>query len=516
MKDILFKLLKNCIIALFGAVILYLWLLAGVSTTVIGLDSISEHPVLRGDSILANVLVAIAFFAVIYLLSRHNAKVRSIAKAVNDDERRYRTFRSILLFFIAGVSIVFVVALRKTPSSDQMDIVRVSGELMQGDYSAFEKAGYLDICPHQTGIVIVLYLMRFIVGERVAIAFQLMNVLALTLTYKTFGDIVEFLGFGRLCSLMTVAMSGLFLPGILYSTFVYGVVPGVCLSVLATWSILKFYKESLYRYAAFAALLSFGAIVFKSNFMIFLMGNLICAAILMLRKDIANKRFWLIIPALLIVLIFSKNVVNGMSKAMFGYEPGRGISNFAYLAMGLQENDSLYDGWWNYYNERTYVEADYDTDEQEVVVFEYLRERFAEFKSDPKMAIEFFAGKNASQWNNPDFQSIWENRYMKSRNENSLLERFLFSMSGMTGMITSLNYLQFIILTGVIAFILLGRDRADGYLAFMLTFLGGFVFHTFWEAKAQYTFPYFILLIPISVVGLKRLCAIGEKICHRS
>lgn len=34
-----------------------------------------------------------------------------------------------------------------------------------------------------------------------------------------------------------------------------------------------------------------------------------------------------------------------------------------------------------------------------------------------------------------------------------------------------------------------------------LVVVGGFIFHTLWEAKAQYILPYFILLIPFSANG---------------
>ena len=41
----------------------------------------------------------------------------------------------------------------------------------------------------------------------------------------------------------------------------------------------------------------------------------------------------------------------------------------------------------------------------------------------------------------------------------------------------------------------LGRDF------FLLIFIGGALFYTFWEAQSQYTIPYFYLLIPCSIRG---------------
>ena len=35
-----------------------------------------------------------------------------------------------------------------------------------------------------------------------------------------------------------------------------------------------------------------------------------------------------------------------------------------------------------------------------------------------------------------------------------------------------------------------------------LVILGGFAFHTFWEAKSQYIFPYFVILLPYGAAGI--------------
>ena len=42
-------------------------------------------------------------------------------------------------------------------------------------------------------------------------------------------------------------------------------------------------------------------------------------------------------------------------------------------------------------------------------------------------------------------------------------------------------------------------------------FIGGFLFHTFWEAKGQYTLPYFTLLIPLAIQGYGIAVRAGMK-----
>ena len=36
-----------------------------------------------------------------------------------------------------------------------------------------------------------------------------------------------------------------------------------------------------------------------------------------------------------------------------------------------------------------------------------------------------------------------------------------------------------------------------------MIFVGGFIFHSFWEAKSQYVFSYFVILFPLSLLGLR-------------
>ena len=54
-------------------------------------------------------------------------------------------------------------------------------------------------------------------------------------------------------------------------------------------------------------------------------------------------------------------------------------------------------------------------------------------------------------------------------------------------------------------------EKNEAYYLPLLTFIGGFVFHFFWEAKCQYTLPYFVLLIPYSVLGMESVSAVRFK-----
>ena len=54
----------------------------------------------------------------------------------------------------------------------------------------------------------------------------------------------------------------------------------------------------------------------------------------------------------------------------------------------------------------------------------------------------------------------------------------------------------------MLIFTIHGRQMPLHRLLLPMIFIGGFIFHLFWEAKGQYTITYFVLLIPYCVKGL--------------
>ena len=42
-------------------------------------------------------------------------------------------------------------------------------------------------------------------------------------------------------------------------------------------------------------------------------------------------------------------------------------------------------------------------------------------------------------------------------------------------------------------------------MVFLLTIIGGFFYHLFFEAKSQFIFPYFILMIPLAAIGFTKV-----------
>lgn len=412
---------------------------------------------------------------------------------------------------ITVFALAFIFVAQKEAIGDQHDVCDVAYAFRMNDLSIFESGAYANEHPHQFGIEIFIYCLSFLVGNYNYLAFQVLNIAALLMIYLVFEFFAEYYGASNITKLAVICFFVVFIPGLMYTTFVYGTLIGLCFSLYATKNILLFQKTLKYIYVLWTVICSVFAVSLKSNYMIFLIANVFLCILILLKNR--KFRFGVLAILLLLVLFFNKKLLYSITQGITGVEPGPGSSNLSYVAMGLQENEGLFDGWWNFYNTRSYMDADYDSVKQTELVKEYISGRIKEFQGNPRMALKFFSGKNASQWNNPDFEGFWVNSVMPERWGYTELKEKIYADKILCALFEVLNYYQFIILMGVLMYVLLS-DKKEIFLLFAMVFIGGFLFHTFWEAKAQYTLPYFMLLLPLSCIGYRNL--ITEMIVKNS
>ena len=133
----------------------------------------------------------------------------------------------------------------------------------------------------------------------------------------------------------------------------------------------------------------------------------------------------------------------------------------------------------------------------------------------------FLSKKVASQWNNPEFQCFWITNVRSSDIEKSPVISDILSLKGSSTFIAFLNIMQSIILFGSMLYAVntLIEGTFAGAAVLPLTFIGGFIFHLFWEGKCQYTLPYFMLLLPLSIIGFysmaKKLSSVSKKYLYK-
>lgn len=404
------------------------------------------------------------------------------------------------------ISAIWIFMSNLYPRADQRDIYNIILQMKKGIFDSFEIGKYMVANPHQLGLLLYEYIFSFIFGVKNYLGLQLINVVALFITYFSIYKLTTYMFKDKKTSICTLIGLFLFIPMWFYITFIYGNIIGLMFSMISLVFILKYLEKNKIVYLITASICIGLAIMLKSNYLIMLIA-MVCIIIL---DMISNKKINNIgiIIALILGYLVMKILVPIIAFEITGKEKVKGIPMLAYVEMGIQEGTRA-PGWYNGYNRKVYANNKYDYEKTTIQVKKDIKESISNFKNNPKYTVEFFYKKVVSQWNNPTFQCFWIGRGTKDAegkvkpaivraiNGNGKTNKILFEYT---------NIIQTIILFGATICILINFKEINGkQLVFAVMFIGGFLFHIVWEAKCQYTISYFILLIPYSIRGYLQL-----------
>ena len=243
-----------------------------------------------------------------------------------------------------------------------------------------------------------------------------------------------------------------------------------------------------------------------------------------------------------------------------------GVTAMSYLAMGMQEA-SRGCGWYNGFNIDTYDTAGMDTAIANEISRLAIDERLTYFREHPGYTADFYLHKHLSQWADGTYASRQATLATYGGRSAFFKEVYEGSLSG--GYIEWCNAWQNVLYLGVLVFCIdslkkrrkskvvghmadqtaghtagctadhmadqhgadrLGADRhgadrhgadrhgADRLYIYvgLIAVLGGFLFHTFWEANSRYIFSYSLLLMPYCGAGVYTgICRIRDWVRSR-
>ena len=238
-----------------------------------------------------------------------------------------------------------------------------------------------------------------------------------------------------------------------------------------------------------------------------------------------------------------------------------GVTAMSYLAMGMQEA-SRGCGWYNGFNIDTYDTAGMDTAIANEISRLAIDERLTYFREHPGYTADFYLHKHLSQWADGTYASRQATLATYGGRSAFFKEVYEGSLSG--GYIEWCNAWQNVLYLGVLVFCIgslkkrrkskvvghmadqtaghtegctadhiadqldadqLGADRhgadrhgADRLYVYvgLIAVLGGFLFHTFWEANSRYIFSYSLLLMPYCGAGVcTGICRIRDGVRSR-
>ena len=490
----IFSVYDLVISVLFGVIILYLIILAGYSTSVV---NTLEQTYLIKDNPITNLFILILFIELLVPFSR-------LAKNAVADPAFFPRYKKIILRVFVVIMVLYVFNARKQQCYDSAYIFDVAREWRRGIFDSMQPGGYAEAHTNNKGIILLIYLASYLVGSENYLFFQLLNVLFLALLYNALVKIAKAQKMSDAGALMLLLSCVLFLPLNLYAIFTYGLIMGLSCMVNALLYAVKYLDSKDYQHAIISVAFAFMGVLIKQNSVIMLLGLIFFVLISIMKNP--SKGTIIFTLALLGVLILTNPVIKLVTDAITGTKTSGGIAMKAYIAMGLNEDSYLYPGWYNIYVDGSYSDANMSTELQQKAADELIKDKWKDFRNNPAYCLDYFSKKNASQWNNPDFESVWVMQYRETANPDyPKILTYLESVEGADLYNRVSNRIQFIILFGVAMYVILKRKKTEIELYYCMVVIGGFVFHTFWEAKSQYILPYFVLMLPLYVSGYVEL-----------
>ena len=106
------------------------------------------------------------------------------------------------------------------------------------------------------------------------------------------------------------------------------------------------------------------------------------------------------------------------------------------------------------------------------------------------------------------YQSVWSGPLADCKQETymPLLEDIYGGGKANAELTEFCKLITLIIWAFAIVFLILFARKTSGWEIMFMYFVGGMIFHTFWEGKSQYIFPYVFVLIPFAMYALYRVC----------
>ena len=426
--------------------------------------------------------------------------------------------------WITVVGSLWVAMSLSAPTHDSRIVTAAGYAAAQGDLSQIDADYFLQF-PFQLGYVFwtELWARVFSLTNTDFIFMEFVNVLCLAFGEAALVLLTERLFKSREVTVATALMLAVFPQPVIFSTFLYGTIPGLCFAAWSIYFLVRYMQTDRYRYLLPAALCLSVAVALKLNNLILLVAAAIILAAHLLKRP--SLRRLLAVFVLCATVMTLPNFGKWQYSLRLHKDFGDGIPMVSWLAMGLHDAEpgpGWYDGTYTVTN---FWSHSGDGEAASEASMEVVQARLEQMAEEPRETAAFFRDKILSQWNETTYQSIWNNQVRGQFGEKWGVAKLVcgdgeaFAKSVMDAA-AQLVYGGMLLAT---VFLLLdavrkkqGRpeDEAARYLIPLL-FLGGFLYHALFEAKSQYVITYVVCMIPYAAWGFARVCGAGKRIWGR-
>lgn len=490
LRNFTFNLSTKVVYGIMGVICFYLFLSSIYSTSIMWYDTeityyIKDFPLLMVSGLLVMMLL-------LFIL-------RNLVKKIL---ARYRIIVILLTFLWVVLLIGFICNTDISLVYDQARIYEAIEGLVNGDYSMWQTGGYIYCYPFQNGIVLLYAPIMLIFGEHTYAAVQALSMMLYWLMAVGFYKLTK-IYFGRTVALFTYISILFYLPLWGYVKYFYGNLPGLSFAIWSIYFIAAFIENSRWQYLTGSALCLAFSIVFKGNFLIYGFAIIIVLTVESIHK---NKNCYLIAAVVLgLTAILAVKFPTWAAGWITGCKTDQGMPTVQCVAMGLRDS-YVAPGWYSGDSLKTFEEYQYSVARFEQDSWQSIRDSITLFSQNREYALAFFGKKSASIWNNPTFEGF---AVVVKGNVNGTIDYWMKDILYNGGIGNSiimlvLDVLQSIFLFGNLLYLMYCKKEHNLQRAIpLVAFIGGFLFHIFWEGKCQYTILFYVILIIYALAGYK-------------
>ena len=412
----------------------------------------------------------------------------------------------IVLSALYSIMAIYLIAnVDQNIRADAGIVFKTAKDFSKGIYTAFKSGGYIDRSPHQVGLLFYDSILQ-IFSKVPTVSFITNFIFVIGINYFTV-KIADLVFKDKTTTLITTFVAFSFLPQFFFILFAYGLIPGFFFMTLGFYNAIKFSYEKRIPNAVYAVIGASVAAFFKQNFLIGAIAILIYLILRLFAERGKEKLKFLVVALCLVAFLFvPTEAVKIYYRAKTDTKLDQGTPAILWVAMGTDiDNRYLGPGWYTGFNYSGYTQSEYNSEKATELGIKKLEENIAKIKAEPKKAMDFFIDKTKSQWCEPMFQSVWsgplEDCNQKTHTE---LLRSIYTGKRAESVVADLAKMILIsVLFFTFVFLVRCSGKHDGWEIALMFIVGGLIFHTFWEGKSQYTYPYVFTLIPFACHGIK-------------
>ena len=331
------KILSGSALIISAVILLWFSVMSACSSSIIIID---ERTFYIEDNVLITGIVIISIIILTSIIYKNKNKLTIVSEWLISG---FSLIKNILI--IVGIidSIVFIFITQMVSTYDQRRIIRAVEQMKSNNYSVWENGNYFAMWPHQNFLVLILLLLSYIFPKYYVLIFQLLNCLAVGGIYYYTDKTIEKYNFSKVTRILVQLCFLIFFPIRMYVTFVYGTLLGLFFSVYAIYKWTDFNEEHRVSDAIIVGICFSLAILIKSNYLIFMIGTVICSILRIIKEK--KARSLLIILTIIMFYFVSSAIVDYSIVHMTGVQKSHKMSSLSFVAMGLHENPYRAPGW---------------------------------------------------------------------------------------------------------------------------------------------------------------------------